>query len=319
MSADVQSMGGDLRSEMLRGMLWKEWRAHSSVIIRWTLMPVFAVTVLQVLHRPYLVGLASVLAAICLTRRIVGGDVWEGAEEFSFALPPTKRMIFWTRYLMCAVPFFAVLAWNLACIQWNIPQILWGLFVESGFTHPFPFATGNEYLLSLFIPIAVFHFSFAGCTVNANRNGLSAMWLVSPGVAALLALCGAIVDSWLFPVTRTATGAIGVFDWPFYPLLTLAMPLLLSFVAFFVIARLFLFKEAYSGDIPGQSIRVWVIVVGIIALLVVFYLLVMVMYISDAPRPVESPETISIEEIRDMDSEISPSDAEDGPDTEGGE
>ena len=312
-------MGGDLRGRMLRGMLWKEWRAHGAVIIRWTLVPFFAVTVLQVLNRPYWVGIASALAAVFLTHRIAGGDNWEGAEEFSFALPPTRRMIFWTRYFMCAVPFFTVLFWNMACLRWNIPQAIWGLFVDSGFTSPFRSVTHETLfvLASIFIPIAVFHISFAGSIIVANRNKLMLMRLISPGIVFGLFVLGLFMDSWFLPrepLTNDFDPKFLVFTW--------VLPLLVALPVFFVIAHRFASKEGYAGGVLASSVRTGVIIAAIFILIILSMLMLKQVSYEDSIHP-PANKAIQITEEHSgtnaSNDETAPLESEDGSDTEGDE
>lgn len=250
-----------LKQSILRGILWKEWREHSVMIVRWLLLAFIGLLLLQVLYHPVFVGILAVIYAWALTRRIAGGDVWEGTEEFAFALPPTRRMLFWLRYALCAVPFLTVLVGGLLCVRFNVPQALWGLFVDSGFTEPFPIVKLYWYPLALLLAISVYHVCFAINSMVFRRSALLWSWLAGGGTVGALALGGLAID----------TGGFRYYG-EYVPLFTCGLPVLGAIITFITACVLYPRKEGIAR--PAQpawrsGILLVVIIVIVIAVLLV--------------------------------------------------
>jgi hypothetical protein len=93
-----------------------------------------------------------------------------------------------------ALGIWTVLALTVAgtlAIAFDLPQHVWGLLVESGFTEPFP-ACEERFLypLAVAIPLMAFAATFAFAAVADSREAVYGAWFVGAVVTgALLGLC----------------------------------------------------------------------------------------------------------------------------------
>ena len=74
----------------LQGIVWKEWLEHGQTL----LVPITAwfvgLWVLLIFFHPLWILLLSSVFALIAARLLGGQDAFDGAEEFVFALPPTR-------------------------------------------------------------------------------------------------------------------------------------------------------------------------------------------------------------------------------------
>jgi len=185
--------------QVFKGLLWREWLAHGNLLIGTLAIWLVCAWVLLIFFHPgFILGLGTLFAFVAGTT-FGGAESSEGSEEFSFSLPPTRGERFLARMALGG-GFLAIflLLGNLT-IALDLPQILWSLFVNSGFTEPFPPCRPRFlYVLAIALPLCVFAFSFA-IAATAESSGLVSMgWLLGGlGAAAIMGL-GFLLEWWLW-------------------------------------------------------------------------------------------------------------------------
>src|SRR5262245_12573713 len=79
-----------------RGLLWAEWFAHSQLLLVFRGVWLVGVWTLPFFANPGWILLLGPLYALMAGPLYGGGDLLEGCEEFTFALPPTRYERFWS-------------------------------------------------------------------------------------------------------------------------------------------------------------------------------------------------------------------------------
>ena len=121
-----------------RGLLWREWLAHKNLVL-WALCAwLVGGWVLMIFYHPgWIIG-AGVLYAMIAGQAFGGGDTIAGTEEFTASLPPLRGQQYLARLVLACGTTLAFTGLGALAIVFDLPQHLWGLVVESGFTEPFP-------------------------------------------------------------------------------------------------------------------------------------------------------------------------------------
>jgi hypothetical protein len=123
---------------IVKGILWRDWLAHGQLLMLMLATWLIGQWVLMVFSNPRWIQGVGVAFGIILGWVLGGTESREGAEEFAFTLPPTRGQRYIVRmFVGLATVLFFVMAGVIA-IHFNLPQRLWGLVVDSGFTQPFP-------------------------------------------------------------------------------------------------------------------------------------------------------------------------------------
>jgi len=125
-----------MNRRILHGLLWREWLLH-----REELTWIFSAWLLGVwvvpIHPMYFLIPFGVLSACILAPSFGGSDAAEGSEEFSFALPPSRAQRFMVRLGLGGGTLLGLLGIAVLAGLLNLPQALWGLVFESGYTLSF--------------------------------------------------------------------------------------------------------------------------------------------------------------------------------------
>jgi len=174
--------------DVTRGLLWREWLAYGgSVRVALAVWLVCGWVLLLFCHPGFIIAF-GVIWAMVVGAGLGGGEAMEGAEEFALALPPTRSQRYLARLLLGAgtVTGFTVLG-DLA-IALDLPQRVWGLVVDSGFTEPFPPCEPRLlHALAVALPLAVFAFTFAIASQARSRGLVWVSWLLGAlGGAAVM-------------------------------------------------------------------------------------------------------------------------------------
>lgn len=174
------------RVAVFRGLLWREWLAYGRTISAFITLWLVAVFALELCSHPVILLVFGMLYAIVLGNACGGGDASEGSEEFAFALPATRSQRYLARLALGGGVLMVLQVVGVTAIALDLPQMLWGLIVTSGFTEPFPAGTpGVWYWLALALPCAAFATIFA-FTANAQGGATlsgSFLGVLVPGLA----------------------------------------------------------------------------------------------------------------------------------------
>ena len=163
-------------------------RTHKGLLQGWIFSWILLFPLLQIFRDPWGLAFAGGIFALLAGQALGGGEVIEGSEEFFLSLPLPKKTLFWIKYLTGFLPLSILLLLGLACFQWNLPQKIWSIFVETGFTEPYPRPKAIEIFGALAIPFSLYTLVFVSGallkTPSHARNAL-AVGLVTAGVLAL--------------------------------------------------------------------------------------------------------------------------------------
>jgi len=272
----VATPGPSAGLKVYRGLLWREWLAQRNLIITSLAVWLACGWVLLLFFHPGFIIAFGVIYALLAGPRLGGADAAEGSEEFAFALPPTRAERYLARLALGGSTVLVFTLLGVATIVLDLPQQVWGLFVNSGFTEAFP-ACKERFLypLAVAIPFAVFAFSFAIAATAGTRGMVAGSWFVSGwfvGAATGLAFLG----EWA--LWREVNGYISVLA-----LFALAPLALLAGYLRYIL------KEGVSRPAPvrGASLA-WVVA----AVLVLLIFLALVSYIASGrvAMPTRGPE-----------------------------
>ncbi len=167
--ADTDSAPG---VNVLKGLLWRDWIARRNLLTGalaawlvggWVLLIFF--------HPAWILGFGVVYAWLA-AQALGGSEPAEGSEEFVFSLPPLRRQRYLVRLALGGGTVLLFTGVGVLAIALDLPQMLWGIFVNSGFSEPFPACRLRFlYALAVACPLAVFAFTFA-IAANASSRGL---------------------------------------------------------------------------------------------------------------------------------------------------
>ena len=264
---------------MFRGLMWRHWLAG-----RWVIMGALVVLLgggwaLMLFHHPgWIITTGSIFAAI--SGMVFGGaDAADGSEEFAFALPPTRSQRYLSGIVLGGGAVLAYCLIGALSIGLDLPQFVWSLVVDSGFTTPFgPRAETYLYFLATVIPLLMFACTFAGASLSRTRGGVWLSWLPAALITGLAIWLGCMAEELLW---ETINGYVCV----------LALLALGAMILLFGHTR-YVRKEGISrpgrAGAGGGSWWIWIIV----AVIVVF-LLMMVTYRFAAEPSYEAPSSPS--------------------------
>ena len=184
---EIQSWG---RIKSLRGQLWCEWYAHSRFLLTCVALWLVGIWVLPLYAGPAGILLFSGVYALWAGPLFGGSDTIDACEEFSFALPPTRRERYLTRLLVGGGGLLFFTGVDLLALGLDLQQILAKIYVQAGLVQPRPVLnTGLLYGLVLTLPLAVFAVSFALSAITHSRRLVltASFWAVLVSLGALRA------------------------------------------------------------------------------------------------------------------------------------
>lgn len=171
-----------------KGLLWAEWFAHSQLLLVFLSVWLVGVWVLPLFAHPGWILLLGGAYALLAGPAYGGGDVLEGCEEFSFALPATRSERYRARLAVGLGTFLFLTGINVLALGLDLPHILARLYIDTGIIKARPvFKAGLLYGLVLALPFAIFTFAFALSAVSHSRMIVVTSWFWA-GVAALTLL-----------------------------------------------------------------------------------------------------------------------------------
>lgn len=179
------------RASAFRGLLWAEWFAHSQLLLVFLGMWLIGVWLLPLFaHAGWILVLGGIYALLA-GPAYGGGDVVEGCEEFSFALPATRSERYVARLVVGAGTFLFLTAINMLALGLDLPQILARMYIDTGLIKPVPILkTGLLYGLVLTLPFGAFAFSFAIASTAHSRLLVMISWFWASIIALALLQLG---------------------------------------------------------------------------------------------------------------------------------
>jgi hypothetical protein len=184
---------------VVRGLLWREWLAHRGLVFGFLSAYLVLGWVLMIFFHPGFVIAFGVLVAILIAPAVAGSDAAEGSEEFAFSLPPRRAERYLVRMGFAGAVMLAFTLFGCLSIALDLPQMFWGIFVNSGFTEPFP---GVDplflYPLAVAVPFAAFAFTFAIAAVASRRGLVAWSWLLGLFGAGAVLVLGFLCESALW-------------------------------------------------------------------------------------------------------------------------
>ncbi len=271
---------------IVKGLLWREWLTHGNLVKQCLTAWLLFGWVLLIFSSPGWILAFGVIYALFAGRAFGGSEVAEGLEEFSFSLPPRRAQRYLVRLALGGGSLLFFITFGLLAIALDLPQILWGIFVESGFTESFPPCGENiKYVAAFAWPVAVFAFSFAFAAVARSRSTASSAWLFGALSAGAIYTAGYIIESAL---RVNVKGPITNF-----------LLLIGSAAILYVGYRAYVVKEGVARPTPMQGrsySRWWVYFVA--AIVILFLLTILLFSIGGSVKVSHPSSTVDVEEMR---------------------
>lgn len=160
-----------------RGLLWCEWFAHSRLLLAFLVGWLVAVWALPLAADPGWILMVGVAYAFIAGPAFGGGEVLEGCEEFTFALPATRSTRYLTRLLVGGGSLLVLTAMDLLALGLDLSQAVARLYLDTGLIKPVQLGQpGLLYGLVLTFPLAVFAFSFTCAALTHSRAQVFLSW-----------------------------------------------------------------------------------------------------------------------------------------------
>lgn len=191
-------------SAAFKGLLWAEWFAHSQLLLVFLAVWLAGVWVLPLFTHAGWILLLGIVYALLAGPVYGGGDVLEGCEEFSFALPATRSERYFARLGVGLGTFCFLTAIDMLALGLDLPHILARLYIDTGILKPMPVLNMDLlYGLVAALPFAAFAFSFAIASSAHSRLLVLTSWFWATLLALILLQCGFWYEEFLF---ETITG-----------------------------------------------------------------------------------------------------------------
>lgn len=158
------------QQSVFRGLLWAEWFAHSRLLLIFLCLWIVSAWTLPVFGSSGWILMLGGVYALLAGPAYGGGDILDGCEEFSFALPATRSERYLARLIVGGGTLLLLTAINLLAIGVDLAQVLAKFYVATGLVQPVTNPkTGVLYGLILTIPLAAFACSFALSSITSSR------------------------------------------------------------------------------------------------------------------------------------------------------
>lgn len=183
---------------VVKGLLWREWLVHRRWLMVMLCLWLIGQWILPMFWNPWVVLVFGAVFALWIGAAAGGFDAAEGSEEFSFALPATRGQRYLVSMALGGSAILLLTGASLLAIGLDLPQRLWGIFVNSGFTEPCPPAEGYTYALAFSVPVAAFAFSFAIAALERSRGFVLFAGLLGAVCAGAILGLGLLCERWLW-------------------------------------------------------------------------------------------------------------------------
>ena len=189
-------LGAFVGADSTRGIFVGRGRTGKSFMC-FVAIPILC-ALLMLFNHPGIVLVVWSIIALVLGLSYGGLHVLNGTEEFILSLPLLRRRWYWQNLTFGAAAIFLSTLISVVLIGLDLPQKVWGLFVESGFTEPFgPWSYKFLYPLAVAMPLALFVGTFACASLSRTSYEALLSGLPALVVAGLLILSGFLLE-WYF-------------------------------------------------------------------------------------------------------------------------
>ena len=271
----VAEAGAPGRVRVWRGLMLGQWTAARGMVM-WSLAAglIGGWVLLLFCHPAFMIAL-GVLYGMCAGVLFGGTDTADGTEEFALSLPPTRSQRYLARLAPAVGTTLAFTTFGTLTIALDLPQRVWGLVVESGYTRPFPPVEHRwSYVLAVVLAMAVAAATFACASLARSRSGAILSFVPGAIVAAAI-MCAGFAGEYL--LWDEVNGLVSI------PLLLAGAAMILLFGH-----AAYVRKEGIVTPAGARTGRGWTIVL-IIIILVVLILVFMAFFYATMRR---SPPTV---------------------------
>ncbi|MCC5845114.1 MAG: hypothetical protein JJU05_12770 [Verrucomicrobia bacterium] len=193
----------DFQKQILHGVFRRGWRMTGFALMGFVHTWILTLWVLQMVIHPGILLAFGILFALVIGLWLGSGARQEESEEMLFSLPPTRGQLFWAQAALGGLPLLLLSTLGVWALRVEAPQVLWGLFVTSGFTGPFRLE--HVTLLwpwSVSIPALLFACLYGFSALTVNRSGVFLALVLGVLVTGGMILGGAALESALWERPR---------------------------------------------------------------------------------------------------------------------
>lgn len=238
----------------LQALLRAEWLAHRTLLSGAFSIWFVGIWVLPACIHPGILFAFGILYALLVPGQVAGADVADGSEEFRLSLPLSRSDYYLTRLALSGLPLLVFQGIGVVALFFELPQLLWSLFVESGLNQTPDLVKPLASFYALVTPLAVFSFAFALAANFRNPKDVGSSPVLAIMLIGMTAFLGRLLQARLF----FFSGWSGVT----LVLLSLSVPLSLT-----VGYRAFCEKECSGDAVVGRTKAIF----WVIALLLLFF------------------------------------------------
>ena len=172
------------------GLLWGEWFTHARLLLFFLFAWLAAFWLVPLVAHPLWVLMVGIAYALAAGPAFGGADTMDGCEEFSFALPATRRQRFLARLAVGGLGLLALTSMNVVALNTDLADLLLRVFLDSGLGGIELRRPELLYGLVFAFPFAVFALGFAVAALATGRTVAFTAW-VWAAFGALATLRGA--------------------------------------------------------------------------------------------------------------------------------
>jgi hypothetical protein len=180
-----------------KGLLWCEWYAHSKLLLAFIVGWLLAVWCLPLFTNPGWILAYGALYALIAGPAFAGGDIIDGAEEFAFALPPTRSERYIARLVIAGGMLLIFTLLDFLTLGLDLSQAIVRLYLDTGLIRPVEILRPRLlYGLVFAFPFSVFGLAFSLAANARGRTLVFTSWCWA-GLAGLVVLkLGMLYESW---------------------------------------------------------------------------------------------------------------------------
>ncbi len=138
MSMETEMTEDLYRKQRYLGLLHRSWRICGVAVMGFVHVWLLCVWLLQVFFHPGFFLAFGIVYSLVVGFALGLGSLNGEGDEMLFCLPVTRSSLFWIQAAAGGIPLLLMNGLGVLALYADAPQAVWGLFVRSGFTEPFP-------------------------------------------------------------------------------------------------------------------------------------------------------------------------------------